>query len=379
MYYHTDINIKQTSKYPGSPCGDVAEIYRDEDSTYIIFCDGIGSGVKANLYAHMYASQIKELIKSGRSVYKTFFTMVDHMNKAWKNASPFSVFTIAQILSNGKLSVFSYEMPPPLLVGHNYANILKDQVYYSEKAIISEAECIISEDEGILLVSDGITQAGMGLGLNYGWEIEGVSSYLSRALKSDKLDNDEITSLILKRARKHWKDSKGDDCSVIFARNRRGVTINVLSGPPKDKDLDPEFVKTFMNREGIKIICGGTTSQVVAREIKSKIEIEDTGSAISPPKYKIDEINMATEGIVTLNQVYNILDKDIDDVENESPVYELAEYFKIADKIIFQIGDAPNLGFGNIQFLQQGILDRSTIVNLIANKLRSMNKLVIVK
>ncbi len=379
MYLHTDIDIKQIPKYYGDPCGDVVEIYRDEHSTYIIFCDGIGSGIKANLYAHMYASQIKELIQSGSSVYKTFFTMVDHMNKAWKNRSPFSVFTIAQILSNGKLSVFSYEMPPPLLVGPNYTSILKDRVYNSEKAIISEAECMLTENEGILLVSDGITQAGMGLGLNYGWEIEGVSSYLGRALKNSELSNSEITSMVLKRAKHHWKDSKGDDCSVVFARNRKGITLNILSGPPKDKTLDSEFVNKFMEREGIKIICGGTSSQVVARETNKRIEIEDEGSAISPPKYKIENITMATEGIVTLNQVYNILDENIGDLVQESPVYELADYFKIADKIIFQIGDAPNLGFGNIQFLQQGILDRLTIVNLIADKLRSMDKLVIVK
>lgn len=379
MYYHTDISINQIPKKYGDPCGDVVDIYRNANSTIIILCDGIGSGLKANIYANMYASQIKQLVKNGNSVYKTFFTMVDHMNKAWANRKPFSVFTIAQILNNGKLSVFSYEMPPPVLVGQNYASILKDRVYYSEKAVISEAECMISENEGVLFVSDGITQAGMGLGLNYGWEIEGVSSYLSRALKNDKLDNDAITSLILRQAKKYWKDSNGDDCSVVFARNRKGISLNILSGPPLDKEQDSEFVERFMEKDGIKIICGGTTSIVLARETKSVIEVEEAGTAISPPKYKIDNICMATEGVVTLNQVYNILDEDIDKLEDKSPVYELAEYIKIADKITFQVGDAPNIGFGNIQFLQQGILDRKTIINLIADKLREMNKLVIIE
>jgi len=55
--------------------------------------------------------------------------------------------------------------------------------------------------------------------------------------------------------------------------------------------------------------------KVLAREMKSVIEVEEEGTAISPPKYKIDNICMAIEGAVTLNQVYNILDEDVESLE----------------------------------------------------------------
>ncbi|MDX9976249.1 MAG: hypothetical protein RBU21_24955, partial [FCB group bacterium] len=86
-----------------------------------------------------------------------------------------------------------------------------------------------------------------------------------------------------------------------------------------------------------------------------------------------------TEGAVTLNQVFNILEEDDSRYEPKSGVSNLARLLKDADRVEFLVGRAPNLAGEDIAFRQQGILPRTTIVPLLAEKLQSAGKLVIVR
>jgi len=379
-YIHTDVYTKQTPKYKDSPCGDVVSVYRDDISTTIVLSDGLQSGLKANIYANLCTSRIISLIKSGMSQQKTFNSVAETMNKAWGKDEPFATFIIARILSNGIANVLSYEMPPAVLVGKRFASVLQDRVYNWEKAMIYEANCTLDKNEGLLLVCDGITQAGLGQGLTNGWEIEGVANYLNRHLAYKEEKGQKITEMVHAKARDLWKKTKGDDCSVVFAHNRLGVTVNILSGPPSDKNSDSAFIEEFICSEGIKIVCGGSTSKMLARELKTHVEIEEHTSLITPPKYRIQGITLATEGIITLNQVYNLLDENMDEfTQNDSPVLELLYYLKNADKIVFWVGDAEKIEARNVEFLQQGIINRHAIIKFIADKLIAEHKLVLIK
>ncbi len=377
-YLHIDILSKQSSKIPGNPCGDVIGYERNNISTTLILSDGLGSGIKANIAANMCVSRGLELIRNGASLKDTFSSLVKTMNNAWGTDNPFAVFSIARILRNGETSILSYESPQPVLVNHYSGNILKSKVSTLGKAIIYESHCVLKIGEGILLVSDGITQAGLGNGLNNGWEIKGVSSYITDKLLNKKAGIKDVPHLVHDRARELWRQSKGDDCSVALAKCRQGVVLNIFSGPPADKKNDASFVKEFMDAEGIKIVCGGSSAKIVARELGQELKIkENTGNNISPPEYEIKGINYVTEGAVTLNQAYNIIDEDIDDYKNNSGVFVLVDFLKIADKINFWIGKSKNEGFHNIAFKQQHILDRHKITHLLIEKLKQKGKLII--
>jgi hypothetical protein len=247
------------------------------------------------------------------------------------------------------------------------------------KAIVYESSCTLREDEGLMMVSDGITQAGLGCGLVNGWEIQGVASFITKHIMGNEIKASDFVEIIHAHARRLWRKAKGDDCSVVMAYVRRGITVNMISGPPSDDRLDKQWLDGFINSPGIKVVCGGTTSKVVARELKKTITLAtEPVNLLSPPKYEISGITLVTEGIVTLNQVFNILGEDTSEFIDESPVYELNNLLNNADKVIFYIGHAYNPGIGNIQFRQQGILSRKAIIPLIIDKLRKSGKLVIV-
>ncbi len=379
MYIHTDVFSLQTPKKAGNPCGDSMDVHRDREATYVVLADGLGSGIKAHIAATMCVSRILGLIKGGVSIREAFMAVAQTMDQVWGTGDPFAVFTVLKIMNNGNTVVLSYEMPPPVIVNPLYAHVLSDRVYARNKAIIHESTCNLTKDEGILLMSDGITQAGIGSKFVMGWETEGVVRYLQSVLTGERLKGDEIVTDIHALASGFWPKDKGDDCSVILALNRRGVVVNLMCGPPENKKDDETFVKTFMQSEGIKIISGGSTSKMASKISGRQIHISQSGNSITPPSYKIDGIEMVCEGVVTLNQAYHLLEEDISSPDKSNPAAELAWYLKIADRINIWEGLALNTGEDQIEFKQQGLLNRSKILKAIQKRLISQGKLIVTK
>jgi len=376
-YLHVDILQEQSSKHKGKPTGDVIGIDRESGHTIIVIADGLGSGITANIAAQMTVSRILQLLRMDVSMRDTFQSLVKTMNNSWGKSTTFCAFIIAKILNNGEVTVLCYEMPAPVLVTPNHAYVLDENVYSSEKAILRESVCTLEAGEGLILMSDGISQAGMGRGLVEGWTCEGVAHFLSDELESKKLDFNNIALMVHRKARTLWRDAKGDDCSVIFAKCRRGITVNILTGPPQKQDNDENFVNCFLEAPGIHIVCGGSTAKITARVLQRTLNVEQENSdSFTPPKYTIQGINLVVEGVVTLNQVYNILDISTDQRKFDSPVFELADHLLVADKVVFWYGNAINKGFKNIEFKQLGILPRNTIIGVLEQKLKEKGKVV---
>jgi len=379
-YIHVDTFEAQRSKRPGEPCGDVILSHRDANSTVIVLTDGIGSGVRANIYAHLCASRLMSLVKSGLSIHKAFNIMVDSMNQSWGSDDPFAVFSVIRVLLNGETTVLSYEIPDPLLISPNTAVILDGKITTSSKAIIKESHTVLKAGEGILLFSDGISQAGLGNGWPLGWESKGVARYLTSRLMEGAVKNNAVAENVLNHALGLWGKKQGDDCSLVHAHCRNGVIVNLLTGPPQDKRNDAAFVSAFLENKGFKVVCGGTTAKMLARETNKKLEInEDNNSFLTPAAYRIEGINMVTEGMVTLNQVYNILDEDLSGIDDDSPVYRLCEMLNLADRINIYCGTAVNKDEKHLMFRQQGLIARHDIVRLLLEKLTKKGKLLVMK
>jgi hypothetical protein len=236
-----------------------------------------------------------------------------------------------------------------------------------------------TKGEGLLLLSDGITQAGIGKYFPNGWEAEGVRKFLQTKLPVERLDGKTIAKEVHDQGRGYWPEGTGDDCSVLFALNRRGVIVNLMSGPPLHKSEDAGWVKSFAESEGIHIISGGSTAMIAARNLNKKLEVMNTESTITPPSYHLDDFELVTEGMITLNQVYHLLDENPENYPEGSPASEMAYFLKMADKVNIWLGKAENLNEGSIEFRQQGLLNRHKIIGKIIERLRIQGKLVVVE
>jgi hypothetical protein len=157
--------------------------------------------------------------------------------------------------------------------------------------------------------------------------------------------------------------------------------VHVLSGPPKNRKSDARVVREFMQRDGTKVICGSTTMELAARVLGKTVRVEGMlDDRLAPPEYSLDGVELVTEGAITLNQAYNILDEDVRSGEGlEGPVLRLCALLRSADCVHFWLGRTENANHDRFAFKQAGILSRGKIIALIAERLRRMGKLVVVE
>ncbi len=377
-YLHIDITSHQAAKHPDGPCGDVVAQRRTEMCTDVIVCDGIGSGIRAHIAATMHVSRMQKMLAEGFSLRRTFASVIATVDKWRDPAKPYAAVTLMRILNDGEATILSYDAPAAVLMSRGHADVLPQRPLVIDDAVAQQSSCFLTPGEGVLVFSDGITQAGIGNGSMLGWTSEGVAAHASRLIASgDRLE--DIPEAIHQEAMRLDGNVSRDDMTVVSAHCRTGRTLHILTGPPADKKLDADVVKRFLAQDGPKVVCGATTAAIVARVMRRKLTIDrEPTSLIAPPKYAIEGIDLVTEGAVTLNQLCNILDVPEEEFEETNPVTELADLLAQADRVDFILGRGANPANDSMGFRQQGIIKREAIVPLLAKKLRVQGKLVTV-
>ncbi len=372
-YLHTEIASYQLSKHAKGRCGDSFAVHRDIQSTVIILCDGIGSGIKANIAANMCVSRAIGMIKEGFGFKSTFEKLVETMNKWRSPDKPFAAFCMVRIHNDGKASILSYDFPDAMIFGSGNAMQVESKPFLINQNIARTAGCYLRPGEFLAIFSDGITQAGMGVGRPDGFAYNAISKVIEKSAAKNLSVPDAICSKAVELSGYAPKD----DMTVITAGCRQGRVLNIFSGPPVLKSNDSKAVNQFLATYGKKVVCGATTAKIISRYMKKSLEIpQHHTSLIAPPKYFIEGIDLVTEGAVTLNHLYNILDMPAETLEQNSGVTELYNLVTQSDWINFTIGRCQNPANENISFRQQGIINRESIIKLISQKLQSQGKLV---
>lgn len=378
-HIHVEIEIAQSPKKPGNPCGDLVAFERTPAATTLVLCDGLGSGIKANVAATMCASRLLEALRQGTTLRHAFANLVKNMIRVRGTELPYSCFVVIRILNDGQATVLSYDMPPPLFITSSHAELLPQRTKTVENALIGESHAQLAPGDGIMVMSDGVTMSGLGLSQRSGWRTEGVQQYL-RELLSERRPLRDLAQAVHERARELWEQVGGDDTTVAMVLCRWGKTLNIFTGPPKHKQQDRAVIQKFLLSEGWKVVAGSTTAEIVAKFLEKPLEVEqDLRSRLAPPRYYIEGIDLVTEGAITLNQVYNVLEADPKSFEEVSGVTELQHLLRQADRINFVVGAAQNPAHGDIVFQQRGLLTRTNIVPLLAEKLEKLGKLVTVE
>lgn len=379
MYIHTDIFSRQSADRPGESCGDAFMVIRDESATTIALADGLGSGIKANISANLCVSRLVALIRAGFSLREAFDAVAQTMDEVWGQAKPMAMFTLARILNTGQTTVLSYEMPSSIIVNTAYCYIAQDRVYTRNKAIVSESNFMLEKEDGLILLSDGIIQAGMGKTFPKGWQTDGVMRFVQKQLPLSRLNGDHLAQSVHDEARSYPHTGKADDCSVIVAVNRRGIVVNLLTGPPHDQTVDDEWVADFFQTEGIHLISGGSTALMAARSRNEQLTASEKDLQNDIPAYKMSGCELITEGMVTLNQVYNLLDENIERLMEDSPVMQFSYFLKMADRVNIWLGRSENSTDEHLEFRRQGLLSREKIIQKTTEKLRELGKLVVIR
>jgi hypothetical protein len=367
----------QTAKRAGQVCGDYIVVDRTTEATAAVVADGIGTGIKARIASVMAASRLMELLRLGFTLREACKKLVDTMHEARTTDIPFSAFSVCRVLNSGHATIISYEIPSPILVSNRFATYLPQQRFFPMGLeMIAEVNCTLDYGDGIILVSDGVSQAGLGHQYRMGWGVQGAS-YFINGLLVQGVDINAVPETVLAKVKSISGATYGDDTTCILLLCREARTLNILTGPPLRKGADEKVVKEFMMMRGARAVCGSTTVEMVARILKRPAKAREISDGYhKPPSYELAGVDYAAEGAVTLNQVYNILEESLDLLDPDSSVSDLCRLFHASDRINFIVGTAANKGHEGIIFRQMGIFLREVIVKLLAEKLQKLGKLV---
>jgi len=377
MTFIADV-LSQQIKTGYRVCGDHCAVTRTDAGTLYVLCDGIGSGIYANIAAIMCTQRLTSLIQNGMTLREAAELVAGSMHRAREADIPFSAFSAAFITPDAYFTLYTYEAPTPILLTSDRASVLPAKHFTADYEVIAECEGRLRHGDALILMSDGVTQSGMGHGYGLGIGSEGVAEFINKQLKTVNTLSlpGRVTAYCASLAKGRYED----DTTLAMLCCREAAELTFLSGPPSRMQLDKLYADIIRSQSaGKKVVCGSTTLDIISRELGVPAETVSSGAFGAPPEYALAGVDLALEGAITLNQVCNVIEEPMSLFEEETAVKKLCVLLKEADVVHMHIGNAANDAHESLFFKQVGVRVRRNTVKLLADKLRGMGKLVLEK
>jgi hypothetical protein len=352
--YHIEINVQQKRPKGEIACGDVfqSNVFKEEGRKILVLSDGIGHGIKASVLATLTATMAMK--------YTTLHTKPEVAARIIMNALPkssdgkknYATFTIIELEADGQVRIINYDNPPLIIIrkGKTFqpkAYKLKIRGEENLGKLLRCREFKAQKEDRIIFTTDGVTQSGLGnSNLPMGWGIDSVENFaLNQISRMPDISATKLARKIMNQATMNDGFEPKDDttCGVIYFREPRNFML--ITGPPFYKIKDTHFVERIKDFGGKKIICGGTTAEIIARELGIEVEIQHGHKKVEslPPSAKMRGFEMVTEGILTLGKVEEILENYNSDTHlRNSPPEEVTKLLLQHDSIDIIVGTRIN-------------------------------------
>jgi hypothetical protein len=380
--YFIDIFHNSINKFGEQLCGDKIEIIRTDDSIIAVLSDGLGSGVKANILATLTAKIAATMLKEGASIKDTVDTIMNTLPECHVRKLAYSTFTMIKIDSSGEVYIAEYDNPPIFIYRNGEDLPLNKRKIVINDKIILESNFKLMVGDNIAICSDGAVHAGVGAFLNLGWQWENINDYL-RDLSKVENTSRNISGNFIGVCNNLYGNHPGDDTTILNIKVREIENIDLFTGPPEDKDMDTWVINKIIKNNSKKVICGGTTANIAARELDREIYVDiDTMTKDIPPMAYMDGIDLVTEGVLTLKQTLELLKKYSKEdfitkatyLEDNNGASKLASYLiNECTHVHFWVGKAVNPAHQNPNF-PTSLNIKLKIVSELASELENIGK-----
>lgn len=299
-----DIGYKSINHYGEQLCGDHVDVVEpSDDSTVIVLSDGLGSGVKASILSTLTSKIISTMLAEGLSLEECVETIAATLPVCSVRGVAYSTFTIIHLKNNQVAELIQYDNPHAIVIRDEQVwdypktemNIGGKKIY---KSVIK-----LQENDIFVAMSDGCPHAGIGTAYNFGWKREEIASFME-SLSHAGYTAKTLSTMLVDECDKLYGHEPGDDATACVVRIRKREPMNMLFGPPSNRDDADRMMSLFFSKEGKHIICGGTTSSIAAkflrRPLKASLNFEKSDI---PPIATIDGVDLVTEGVITVNRV----------------------------------------------------------------------------
>lgn len=311
-----EVEVYQVRKASELCCGDVFLSTRDPISGRVtsVLSDGLGSGVKANVLAAMTAKMALKFIQSELDMVRSAEIMMDALPVCAVRKIGYATYTVVDCDDRRRVRIVEQGNPGFIYLRRGQVIDLPFEQFGSTKheyRSVRISHCEPQPEDRIIFFSDGITEAGMGMPRwRLGWRRAGVVSFVrSLVEKEPDLSARMLVRRIVNEALRKEPDRRaGDDttCAAIYMRRPRRTMV--LSGPPYHAARDREAAQLLADFPGRTVICGGTSAEIVSRELGRPLQTPLLrGRSSLPPISCMEGIDLVTEGILTLTEALRCL------------------------------------------------------------------------
>ena len=377
-----DIGWKSINHHGEQLCGDHVEIIdQNDNSTVIVLADGLGSGVKASILSTLTSKIISTMMAADLPIEECVSTIAATLPVCSLRGVAYSTFTIIHLINNETAEIIQYDNPQVIILRDN-ANYdyPKTEMNIDGKKIY-KSTIRLQEGDIFIAMSDGCPHAGIGVAFNFGWKREDIIEFME-AMSVTSLTAKNLSTLLVDECDKLYGHQPGDDATACIVKIRKREPMNLLFGPPANRDDCDRMMSLFFSKEGKHIICGGTTSSIAAKYLNKPLQPTlNFEKSDVPPIAHLEGVDLVTEGVITVNKVLEYAKDYLGDNE----MYEQWNFkrdgaalicqllFEEATDINFYVGRAINPAHQNPD-LPINFSIKMNLVEELSNCLKMMGK-----
>ena len=258
-----DVDHCQRFKDRQDICGDAfySQKIVEENRIISVLSDGLGSGVKANILASMTAQMALKFVASDMDFLHSAEIMMDALPVCQVRKISYATFTIVDSRLHATTRIIEMGNPGFMLVRNGASVDPEQQEITSPKwrDAMRFTEIKTRPEDRIVLVSDGITQAGLGTErYPLGWRESGCRKHLLQLVgENPSISSRQLAQALMRGALAKENNQRPKDdmtCGVIYFRKPRKLIL--LTGPPFDMQRDSEYAHMLESFDGKRLFAG---------------------------------------------------------------------------------------------------------------------------
>ena len=161
----------------------------------------------------------------------------------------YSTFTIMHLVNNQEMELIQYDNPLVILLrdGKNYDYPKSELTICGKKIYKSTVK--LEEGDIFIAMSDGCPHAGIGIAYNFGWKREDIIQFMETMSVAGYAAK-SLSTILIDEVNRLYDGKPGDDATACVVKIRKRVPMNMLFGPPSNRDDCNRMMALFFSKEG---------------------------------------------------------------------------------------------------------------------------------